>query len=143
MLLTSRPSILTFRKATSDVDESNVNRDYSPEIDVDDSSNGGKSGIKLFKKGGGEDDYDGEFDYVGKEGDGWLESVFPENYRKTAIDAVLDEWFQARTALPVFLKSLVTMGVVSSQELSRFFYVERKTFLASCPWSLRQALTCR
>lgn len=112
------------------VDDIQQRNFYRPRID--DSGGGDNGGGRIFKGGGGDDDGgdDDFFDFNEGEDDGnkdgWLHQVFPENYSKVAIEAILDEWFHTITGLPLWLRSLVEMGLLSSQQLARFLTLDRR-----------------
>lgn len=84
--------------------------------------------------GGDDDDYFdfNEGDGEGGDGDGWLRQIFPENYSRIAIQAILDEWFRTVAGLPLWLRGMVEMGLFSSQQLARFFTMDARPNLVRC-----------
>lgn len=99
-------------------------------LDMDNGGNGGKYGGGKFYGGGGEDgDNDDYFDFNDGEyssAEGWLRGIFPENYSKVAIQAVLDEWLHTFAGLPPWLRGLVEMRLLSSQQLALFFTIDMR-----------------
>jgi len=103
---------------------------------IDDNGGGGSNGGKIFNGGGGGDDGGDDDDYFdfnedgeGGDGDGWLRQIFPENYSRIAIQAILEEWFRTVAGLPLWLRGMVEMGLFSSQQLARFFTLDMRPSL--------------
>jgi hypothetical protein len=98
---------------------------------VDDIGGGSNNGGKNYNGGGGNDggDEDDYFDFNDgddeeSEGNVFFRRVFPDNYSKIAIQAILDEWLRTITSLPLWFRSLVELGLFSSQQLARFLTLD-------------------
>lgn len=86
--------------------------------------------------GGGDDEDDDDFEFGDDEGGDEPEPVFvkpeiiPEVYDRSAINAVLAEWYRCLSDLPAGLRMAVEMSFVSTTQLVRFLSMECRPTIA-------------
>lgn len=104
--------------------------------------------------GGGDDEDDDDYEFNDDEGGDEPEPVFvkpeviPEVYDRTAINAVLAEWYRCLADLPAGLRMAVEMSFVSTSQLVRFLSMECRPTIAravsrKCPSPVARAFVGR
>ena len=104
--------------------------------------------------GGGDDEDDDDFEFGDDDGGDEPEPVFvkseviPEVYDRSAINAVLAEWYRSLADLPAGLRMAVEMSFISTTQLVRFLSMECRPTIAravsrSCPTDVARALVGR
>merc|ERR1711939_145531 len=58
--------------------------------------------------------------------DGWFRRAFPYNYDQLAIQAVVQEWMCKIRGFPFWLHRLASLGLFSTQHLTRFLTIDTK-----------------
>jgi len=116
---------------------------------ADGGGNGGAGGGVKNGGGGGDGDEDDDDDYFeeGDDEDGdqnFLTTRQPmeERYDRSAVNAVLEEWFKTLGDVPAAIRMAIEMGIVSSSQLVRFMSVDVRPSMVRAvsrctPWASR------